>query len=80
VPAGLPERVNTLDEIEEVALQVRSAWGLGQNPVPVLTDMLEERGILVFQCEALHDGKLAVPLMDFHALRNMERADAAAYQ
>jgi hypothetical protein len=23
---------------------------------------------------------LAVPLMDFHALRNMERADAAAYQ
>lgn len=57
VPAGLPERVDTMEEVEEVALQVRRTWGLGQNPVPVLTDMLEERGILVFQCEALHDGK-----------------------
>jgi Zn-dependent peptidase ImmA (M78 family)/transcriptional regulator with XRE-family HTH domain len=57
VPAGLSERVDTLDEIEDVALEVRSVWGLGHNPVPVLTDMLEERGILVFLCEALHDGK-----------------------
>ncbi len=57
VPEGLPGRVRSEDRIEQVALEVRSAWGLGTNPVPVLTDTLEERGILVFQTEALHDGK-----------------------
>ncbi len=57
VPAGLPERIESLDDIEDLAMTVREAWGLGQNPVPVLTDMLEERGILVFQCATLRDGK-----------------------
>jgi len=56
VPAGLPARIESLDDIEDLAMTVRAAWGLGQNPVPVLTDMLEERGILVFQCAALHAG------------------------
>lgn len=57
VPLATQERVETLDAIEDLALQVRTAWGLGQNPVSVLTDTLEERGILVFQCDVPHDGK-----------------------
>ncbi|MHB1240899.1 MAG: helix-turn-helix domain-containing protein [Gammaproteobacteria bacterium] len=54
VPAGLPKRIDELAQIEVVATQVREAWQLGTNPIPELTDTLEERGILVFQSEALH--------------------------
>jgi Zn-dependent peptidase ImmA (M78 family)/transcriptional regulator with XRE-family HTH domain len=57
VPPGLPERIGSLVEIEDLALAVRLGWGLGQNPVPVLTDTLEERGILVFQCDVSHQDK-----------------------
>ena len=51
----IPERVSAYDEIEDVALKVRKDWNLGQNAIPDLTDTLEERGIRVFLCEALHD-------------------------
>jgi Zn-dependent peptidase ImmA (M78 family)/DNA-binding XRE family transcriptional regulator len=57
VPDGLPDRIESPDEIEHVANRVRDAWRLGQNPIPDLTGMLEERGIKVFQSNALHDGK-----------------------
>ena len=46
-----------LDAIESLAVAVRAAWGLGQDPIPVLTDMLEERGILVIQCGDMPVGK-----------------------
>ncbi|MGA7801620.1 MAG: XRE family transcriptional regulator [Gammaproteobacteria bacterium] len=54
VPADLPQRIDEYTEIEAVALKVREDWKLGVNPIPELTDTLEERGILVFQSEALH--------------------------
>lgn len=55
LPTGLPERIQDYDEIEQVASRLRHAWELGDNPIPDLIDTLEERGIKVFQSNALHD-------------------------
>lgn len=54
VPKSLPSRVSDYDEIETVADGVRAAWRLGSNPIPELTDTLEERGIKVFQTNRFH--------------------------
>lgn len=54
VPKSLPSRITDYDEIETVADSVRTAWRLGSNPIPELTDMLEERGIKVFQTNLFH--------------------------
>jgi Zn-dependent peptidase ImmA (M78 family)/DNA-binding XRE family transcriptional regulator len=53
LPDGFPDNVSSLDEIEGVATQLRKAWDLGIDPIPVVTDMLEERGIKIFQSEAI---------------------------
>ena len=55
LPAGLPSHVSSYADIEHVAVMVRHKWTLGLNPIPDMTDTLEERGIKVFQTEALHD-------------------------
>jgi Zn-dependent peptidase ImmA (M78 family)/DNA-binding XRE family transcriptional regulator len=55
LPEHLPAQIATLDEVEAVARDLRTSWGLGINPIPVLTDMLEERGIKVFQSQAIND-------------------------
>jgi Zn-dependent peptidase ImmA (M78 family)/DNA-binding XRE family transcriptional regulator len=54
--AGLPEQINSLDEIEGVADLVRKTWGLGSNPVPDLVDEFESNGIRVVMID-LHDEK-----------------------
>lgn len=46
VPAELPF-ATSLDAIEDVALQVRAAWDLGENPISDLMGTLEELGVLV---------------------------------
>lgn len=48
LPDGLPERVHSLAEVERVADAVRRAWGLGEDPIPDLVDVLETRGVRVF--------------------------------
>lgn len=55
LPDNLPASITALDQIEAVARQLREAWDLGVDPIPVLTDMLEERGIKVFQSQAIND-------------------------
>ena len=55
LPGDLPESITSLDEIETLAIQLRKFWQLGVDPIPVLTDMLEERGIKVFQSEAINE-------------------------
>jgi Zn-dependent peptidase ImmA (M78 family)/DNA-binding XRE family transcriptional regulator len=57
MPAGIPARIQDYDEIEKAAEAVRSAWNLGLNPIPDLTDTIEERGILVLQTSASHESK-----------------------
>ena len=54
IPEGLPARINDYAEIERVADIVRQAWDLGSNPIPELTDTLEEHGIKVFQTKLFH--------------------------
>lgn len=56
LPDDLPF-VQSYDDIENVAQQVRNAWALGNNPIPDLIDTLEEKGIKVFQSNALHGEK-----------------------
>jgi Zn-dependent peptidase ImmA (M78 family)/DNA-binding XRE family transcriptional regulator len=46
-PEGLPERIESLDDIETLSDQVRNAWKLGMNPIADLTDTLEAVGLLV---------------------------------
>ena len=46
-PEGLPEHIESLDEIEAFSDQVRNAWQLGMNPIADLTDTLEAVGLLV---------------------------------
>ena len=45
--SGLPERITTLEEVEQVADHVRASWQLGLNPLPDLVDVLESHGVLV---------------------------------
>ena len=54
---GLPERIDSLEDIEQVADTVRRAWALGTNPIPDLTDTLEMQGILVVQTRMDADGR-----------------------
>lgn len=46
-PQGLPERIDTMEQIEGFSDQVRNAWQLGMNPIPDLTGTLESLGLLV---------------------------------
>lgn len=48
---NLPKRVNHIDEIEKLAEHVRSQWDLGLYPIPDLIDILEERGIKIFEID-----------------------------
>jgi len=57
LPGNLLKRIKEMDEIENLANQLRDAWELGRNPILDLTGTLEERGIKVFQSQALHEGK-----------------------
>lgn len=48
LPAGLPAKVKSLADVEEVAAAVRRAWKLGQAAIPNLIDTFELQGIKVF--------------------------------
>jgi len=59
----LPESICSLGQIEDIAEDVRQAWGLGCNPIPDLIGALEENGLRVFTVgaapERKFDGMLA---------------------
>lgn len=57
IPVGMPKRINDYSAIEDVADRVRKAWDLGTNPIPELTDTLEENGIKVFQTKLFHGNR-----------------------
>lgn len=46
-PQGAPYRVEEFADSEAAAVRLRSAWNLGSDPIPDLTEFLEERGIKV---------------------------------
>ncbi|SMF94305.1 Zn-dependent peptidase ImmA, M78 family [Methylomagnum ishizawai] len=55
-PAGLSQRIETLDDLEACADQVREAWKLGLNPIADLTDTLETLGLLVIAVDEENPG------------------------
>lgn len=54
---GVNEHITSMDQIEDVADRVRSAWNLGFDPIPDLIDVLETNGIRVFMIEADTENK-----------------------
>ena len=54
---GIVEHLASMDQIEDVAERVRSAWDLGLDPIPDLIDVLETNGIRVFMIEADAENK-----------------------
>jgi Zn-dependent peptidase ImmA (M78 family)/DNA-binding XRE family transcriptional regulator len=51
------DHMTSMDQIEDVADRVRSAWNLGFDPIPDLIDVLETNGIRVFMIEADTENK-----------------------
>jgi Zn-dependent peptidase ImmA (M78 family)/transcriptional regulator with XRE-family HTH domain len=52
IPTEIPQRVTDLEELEDVTIALREHWKLGLNPIPDLTDTLEEHAIIVLQTSA----------------------------
>ncbi len=51
LPKSLPSRINSLEEVDNVADLIRAEWCLGLNPITDLIDTLELHGILVIVTE-----------------------------
>jgi Zn-dependent peptidase ImmA (M78 family)/DNA-binding XRE family transcriptional regulator len=48
----LPRRLfSSVEEAEDAALEIRSSWGLGKDPIPNVLDALEQNGITVLFLE-----------------------------
>lgn len=47
LPKELPQKIDSIDGVEDLALRLRDIWQLGHNPIPDLIDTLEEHGIRV---------------------------------
>ena len=47
LPADFPHPVFALDEVEQIALDLRQAWHLGQDPIENLMEVVEDQGIKV---------------------------------
>jgi Zn-dependent peptidase ImmA (M78 family)/transcriptional regulator with XRE-family HTH domain len=56
LPAGLPEHIENLEQIEAIADQVRNAWMLGMDPIPDVCDTFEACGLLVIVVNNNHPG------------------------
>ncbi len=46
-PVAKPRRLRRIGEAEQLALDVRRAWELGNDPIPNMTELLEEKGLKV---------------------------------
>jgi len=79
-----PRRVRSFEEAEEVAKKVRHDWKLGDDPLPDVTELLEEHGIKVMllplpdsvsglTCLVERPGQSAVPVIVVNASHNLER-------
>ena len=46
-PEGMPSKLHDLEVAEELANELREKWRLGIDPIPNMTELLEEKGIKV---------------------------------
>lgn len=51
VPAGVPKKIRSGEDIERAALAVRNSWGLGIEPIVDLIEVLEDQGLKVLLSE-----------------------------
>ncbi|WP_096704078.1 XRE family transcriptional regulator [Magnetospirillum sp. 15-1] len=76
--------VSTPEGAEKVAEDVRNLWRLGEDPIPNLTELLEEKGVKVMlldlpdrvsglTCEVQRPGKEPVPVVVVNKNHNLER-------
>ncbi len=47
LPSTLPESIASLEEAEQLAIQMRAEWELGLNPIHDMIDTLESKGIMI---------------------------------
>jgi Zn-dependent peptidase ImmA (M78 family)/DNA-binding XRE family transcriptional regulator len=45
-------KISSHKDVENIALELRNAWDLGLNPIPNVIEMLEERGVKVYELSA----------------------------
>ncbi|MBE1207527.1 helix-turn-helix domain-containing protein [Aminobacter carboxidus] len=50
-PRSAPHPVSDIRDAEDAARSVRDDWGLGNNPIPKLAELLEERGVKVLSLD-----------------------------
>lgn len=80
-----PRKFETLDDAEQLAAELRQVWGLGIDPIPNMTELLEEKGIKVLVIELPDrvsgltclvergEGKEAVPVIVVNSTMPLER-------
>ena len=82
---GLPRRIEHEEEAENLAEELRAQWGLGIDPIPNMTSLLEEKGLKVlvlplpdrvsgFTCLVRrHDNNELVPVIVVNQRKSLER-------
>lgn len=83
-PEGAPFKVSDLDDADAAAESVRKAWNLGGDPIPSVTELLEEHGIKVLKldfplsvdgltCRVARPDKEKVPVIVGSMAKSVER-------
>lgn len=57
LPDNLPEEVVTLEQAEDLAVQMREEWDLGLNPIHDMIDTLEAKGVMIITTDVETDKK-----------------------
>ena len=83
-PDGALYRINAVEDAEGAATSVRNAWNLGGGPIADITELMEERGIKVFNlslpgsvdglsCHVRRVGGADVPVVVCSTTKSLER-------
>jgi Zn-dependent peptidase ImmA (M78 family)/DNA-binding XRE family transcriptional regulator len=83
-PESMPERISNASQAEVLADKLRNAWELGFDPIPNMTELLEEKGIKVlledlpdkvsgFTCVVRRANHADVPVVVVNESVNLER-------
>ncbi|BDX04623.1 helix-turn-helix domain-containing protein [Planctobacterium marinum] len=57
LPEALPEKVETLEQAEALAILMREEWDLGLNPIHDMIDTMEAKGIMIITTDVETDKK-----------------------
>lgn len=57
LPEGLLQRLDEIEQVELLAVQMRQAWDLGLNPIHDMIDTMESKGIMIITTDVETDKK-----------------------